>query len=213
MVFAILTVCFSCATLLGQTFTGTQLGRSNRLNCLLQINPDKTVNFIYDQDQNGVYGEYLGSWTHLGDSVFQIEAVLTIGQFYTMDSGYGVINIPLLTPEVAQLLNPLIVTYANGAFRRVSGLDRQGRPKICLKIPKNDLLFRDAIGADYYTLSIPHRHPVTGKSLAFTIHYGSAASFTSGEKIGFKVRIKNGFLETFGTPPIQTGAFKLRKKT
>jgi hypothetical protein len=209
--FTILALCIFSLSTSGQTYSGTQLGRSKRLNCLLRINADSTVNFIYDQDENGLYAEYLGTIKRVSDSIFHIAAVMTLGQLYCMAHRPDMIYIQL-EPDIAQQLGQITLTYSNGVFSRLSGYDRRGRSKMRIKVPMDQNLFNSTKGTDYYTLSIPDKHPITGKSLVFKIYNGSVASFQSGKKIDFEVRIKNGVLWTVGEPPLETGHFKLRKK-
>ncbi len=209
VVFIILALCLFSLSSSAQTYSGTQLGRSKRLNCLLRINADSTVNFIYDQDENGVYAEYLGTIKRVSDSTFHIAAVMALGQSYCMSNGEIQIG---FESAIAQELGQITLTYANGTFRRLLPLDRRGRSKMGFEIPVDRKLFNSNKGTDYYTLSIPRKHPITGKALTFKIGFGSAATFQSGEKIDFEVRIKNGVLWTVGKPPIETWHFKLRKK-
>lgn len=211
VVFTVLALCLFSLSSSGQTYSGTQLGRSKRLNCQLRINADSTVNFIFDQDENGLYAEYLGTIKRVSDSTYHIVAVLTLGQFYCKAHRPDMIYIQL-EPDIAQQLGQITLTYSNGVFTRLSGYDRRGRSKMRINVPMDQNLFNSNKGTDYYTLSIPHKHPVTGKSLVFKIYNGSVASFQSGEKIDFEARIKNGVLWTLGEPPLETGHIKLRKK-
>ncbi len=211
--FTILAICASSLFASGQTYIGTSLKRiyQNTYNCQLRINADSSVNFIYDQDGNVVYGEYLGTISRVNDSIFHIAAVQTLGQDIRKAHRPGSSDIGL-DSAIAQQLGLITLTYSNGVFTRLSSCDRRGRSKSYLKIPANKELFNSTKGTDYFTLTIPRKHPITGKSLAFKIDYFSEASFTSGEKIDFDVQIKNGVLWTIGEPPLQIGHFKLRKK-
>lgn len=211
VVFIILALCLFSLSSSGQTYSGTQLGRSKRLNCQLRINRDSTVNFIRDQDENGLYAEYLGTINRVSDSIFHIAAVMTLGQLYCKAHRPDMIYIQL-EPDIAQQLGQITLTYSNGVFTRLSGYNRRGRSKLRIHVPMDQNLFNSTKGTDYYTLSIPQKHPITGKSLVFKIYNESVASFQSGEKIDFEVRIKNGVLWTVGEPPLDTGHFKLRKK-
>jgi hypothetical protein len=211
VVFTVLALCLLSLSSSGQTYSGTQLGRSKRLNCQLRINADSTVNFIYDQDENGLYAEYLGTINRVSDSTYHIVAVLTLGQFYCKAHRPDMIYIQL-EPDIAQQLGQITLTYSNGAFTRLSGYDRRGRSKMRIHVPVDQNLFNSTKGTDYYTLSIPQKHPITGKPLNFKIYNGSVASFISGNQLDFSVRIKNGVLWTVGEAPLISGHFKLREK-
>jgi len=88
-----------------------------------------------------------------------------------------------------------------------------GQPINLLKIPINKKLFNQKKGMDYITITINRKNFLTDNFLSFKIPFGSAASFTSGQKITFDLIIKNNNLWTVGQPPLQTGHFKLGKKS
>ena len=194
----------------GQTFSASKQGRSERLNVTLRINPDSSVNFQLDQDENGLYVEYLGRITQKSDSTYRIQAIITLGQFYCKGWGWDTILIQL-DPEIAQELHKITLTFANGQFTRLSGSDRLGKSKRLLRIPYQKKWFNRRKGSDFYTLSIPRKNPITGEPLVFKIYFGSAPTFTSGQKIDFEVQIQDHQLWTLHPPPLQSGPFKLQQ--
>ena len=66
---------------------------------------------------------------------------------------------------------------------------------------------------DFITITINRKNFLTDNFLSFKIPFGSAASFTSGQEITFDLIIENNKLWTVGQPPLQTGHFKLDKKS
>lgn len=195
-----------------QTYGNSNLGKSKRLNVLLRINPDNTVNMVLDQDENGLYAEYLGNIKQINDSIFHITATLSIGQFYMMAHRPNEIII-VMDPAAAPILDKITLTYSNGVFVRRSCLDKRARPKTQLDFPVTEKLLNNKKGSDFYTLSISRKGIITGAPLNFKIEYGSAASFTAGRKIEFDIQMNDRFLWTFGEPPLQSGLFKLERKS
>jgi len=73
---------FSANVSFGQTFIGKQSDKLKSYNCSFRINKDSSINFIYDRNMNGVYGEHYGSIKHSNGTLFRVSATMTIGQFY-----------------------------------------------------------------------------------------------------------------------------------
>lgn len=198
---------------LGQTFIGKQSDKLKRYNCTFRINKDSSINFIYDRDFNGVYGEHNGTIKKVNDTLFRVSATMTIGQFYMKSFDNDTIYIQL-DSNIARQLNKISMEYTDGKTRKhLQGYDRNGNPISLLKIPVDKKLFNERKGTDYVTIIINRKNFLTDNFLFFKIPFGSAASFTSGQKFEFDIVIKNNRLWTIGQPPLQTGHFKLDKKS
>ena len=196
----------------GQTFIGTSTDKMKAYNCTLRINNDSTINFIYDRHENGVYGEHLGLIKKINDTLFHISVTMTVGQFYMKSFNNDTLYIQI-DSSIARQLDVIEVEYSNRTIRKqLQGYDNLGKPIRLLKIPIDKKLFNEKKGTDFLTISINRKNNITNKFLTFTIPFGSAASFTKGQKEDFNVVIKNGQLFTTDNPPLQTGHFKLKIK-
>jgi hypothetical protein len=140
--------------------------------------------------------------------LFQIEAELTLGQFYRMAHGFDIAF--RVDAALVPKLPKITVTYANGVFTHRRPYNRYGKC-IGVRIPAVPEWFNDSPGSNYYTISIPRKNPITGQALEFKIYYGSGAGFECGEKLNFNVCIQGGQLWTVGQAPLQWGHFRLRK--
>jgi|JI10StandDraft_1071094.scaffolds.fasta_scaffold149724_1 hypothetical protein len=197
----------------GQTFIGKQSNKFKIYNCSIRINKDSSVNFIYDRDLNGVYGDHYGSINKINDTLFRVSATMTIGQFYMKSFNNDTIYIQL-DSNIARQLDKIQIEYTDGKTRKqLQGYDRMGNPVRLLKVPVDKKLFNEKKGMDFITITINRKNFLTDNFLSFKIPFGSAASFTSGQKITFDVIIKTNKLWTVGQPPLQTGHFKLDKKS
>ena len=206
-------ILISATVSFGQTFIGKQSEKLKRYNCTFLINKDSTINFIYDRDFNGVYGEHTGTIKKINDTLYRISATMSIGQFYMKSFDNDTIYIQL-DSNIARQLDKIQIEYTDGKTRKqLQGYDRTGQPIDLLKIPVDKKLFNEKKGMDYITITINRKNFLTDNFLSFKIPFGSAASFTSGQKFTFDVVIKNNKLWTVGQPPLQTGNFKLDKKS
>lgn len=197
----------------GQTFSGKQLEFSKSYNYSFRINKDSSVNFIYAKEFNGVYGDHYGSIKQINDTLFSVSATMTIGQFYMKTFNNDTIYIQL-DSNIARQLDIIQIEYSDGKTRKqLQGYDRMGNPIRVLKVPVDKKLFNEKKGMDFVTITINRKNFLTDNFLSFKIPYGSGASFTSGQKIIFDVVIKRNKLWTVGQPPLQTGHFKLDKKS
>lgn len=206
-------ILISTSVSFGQTFIGKKSDKLKRYNCTFRINKDSSINFVYSRDFNGVYGEHIGTIKKLNDTLFRVSATMTIGQFYTRSFDNDAIYIQL-DSTIARQLNKISIEYTDGKTRKhFQGYDRKGKPIRMLKIPVDKNLFNENKGTDYVTIIINRKNFLTDNFLTFKIPFGSSVSFTSGQKIEFDIAIKNNKLWTVGQPPLQTGHFKLDKKS
>ena len=215
MKISILTLMFliSVNVLFGQTFIGKQSDKLKRYNCSFHINKDSSINFIYDRNFNGVYGDHYGSIKKINDTLYRVSATMTIGQFYMKSFDNDTIYIQL-DSIIARQLDKIQLAYTDGKTReQLQGYDRMGNPIRLLKILVDKKLFNEKKGIDFITITINRKNFLTDNFLSFKIPFGSAASFTSLQKITFDAVIKNNKLWTIGQPPLQTGHFKLDKKS
>lgn len=197
----------------GQTFIGKQSDKLKRYNCTFHINKDSSIIFIYDRDFNGIYGEHKGTINKINDTLYRVSATMTIGQFYMKSFGKDTFYIQL-DSDIARQLDKISIEYSDGkTIKHLQGYDRNGNPRDLLKIPVDKNLFNEKKVAGYVTIIINRKNFLTENFLTFKIPFGSAASFTSGQKIEFDIVIKNNRLWTVGKPPLQTGHFKLEKKS
>lgn len=197
----------------GQTFIGKQSDKLKRYNCSFRINKDSSINFIYDRDFNGIYADHRGTIKKLNDTFYRVSATMAIGQFYMKSFDNDTIYIQV-DPNIARQLDKIQIEYTDGKTRKqLQAYDRTGNPIELLKIPVDKKLFNEKKGTDYITITINRKNFLTDNFLSFKIPFGSAASFTSGQKITFDVEIKDNKLWTVGQPPLQTGHFKLDKKS
>lgn len=192
----------------GQTFVGTS---TDLYNCILRINKDSTVNFIYDRDNKSVYGEHIGTIKRLNDTLFHISTTMTFGQFYmksfTDDTLYIAID-----KTVALELDNISIIYSNKTQKHFAGYDKQRQPIELLKIPIDKKLFNTQKGTNIVTIIINRKNFLSDNFLTFEIPFGSAASFTKGQQEDFYVVIKNGQLYSTKNQPLQTGHFKLKRE-
>lgn len=197
----------------GQTFITKQSSGLKKIDCTFHINKDSSVHFIYQRDNRGIYGEHTGTIQKLNDTLFRVSATLTIGQFYMKSFDKDTIYIQLDT-NIARQLDKIQMEYSDGRTRKLlQGYDRMGQPIGILKIPIDKNLFNKRKGLDYVTITINRKNFLSDSFLAFKIPFGSAASFSSGQMIMFDVAIKNNKLWTVGQPPLQTGHFRLERKS
>jgi hypothetical protein len=208
-VMILMSVCVS----FGQTFIGQQSDKLKRYNCTFRINKDSSINFIYNRDFNGIYGDHNGTIKKINDTLYSVSATMTIGQFYMKTFDIDTIYIQL-DSNIARQLDKIEIEYSDGKTRKqLQGYDRMGQPINLLKIPIDKKLFNQKKRMDYITITINRKNFLTDNFLSFKIPFGAAASFTSGEKITFDIVIKENKIWTVGEPPLQTGHFKLEKKT
>jgi hypothetical protein len=192
----------------GQTFVGTS---TKLYNCTIRINKDSTVNFIYDRDNNGVYGEHIGTIKRINDTLFHISATMTIGQFYMKSFEEDTLYIAI-DKTIALELDKISIIYSNKTQKHFAGYDKQGQSIDLLKIPIDKKLFNKQKGTNIVTIIINRKNFLSDNFLTFEIPFGSAASFTKGQQEDFYVVIKEGQLYTTKNQPLQTGHFKLKMK-
>lgn len=206
-------ILISASVSFGQTFMGKQSEKLKRYNCTFRINKDSSINFIYDRDFNGIYGDHIGTIRKINDTLYRVSATMTIGHFYMKSFDNDTIYIQV-DSSIARQLDKIQIEYTDGKTRKhLQAYDRTGNPIELLKIPVDKNLFNEKKGTDYITITINRKNFLTDNFLSFKIPFGSTASFTSGQKITFDVVIKDNKLWTVGHPPLQTGNFKLDKKS
>lgn len=199
-------------TLFGQVYSGQNLQRFGKYNCVLRINNDNTVNFIYNNNNDNTgYGDHYGKIKKLNDTLFHISAIMTIGQFFEMAPYTDSIFVSI-DHKITKGLGKLKIAYSNGGFKEYTNYNKNGIDDGYIKIKVNKNLFNRAKGKNYFNLSIDRKNSITQKPLVFKIPFGSAAYFTGNEKLEFDVVIKNGYLWSVGKPPLQTGHFKLKRE-
>lgn len=208
----LLTLILTNTVLFGQTLFRTSKDKMKAYNCTLRINKDSTINFIYESQSNGVYGEHIGMINKINDTLYRISATMTIGQFCMKSYDKDTIYIQL-DSIIARQLDKIQIEYSDGKTRKqLQGYDRSGNPIGLLKMPVDKKLFNEKKGKDFITITINRKNFLTDSFLSFRIPFGSAASFTKGQQEEFYVVIKNGQLFATGNPPLQTGHFKLKIK-
>ena len=200
---------FSSYAAFGQIFTGTSTDKVNAYNCTIRINQDSTVNFVYHSKGNGIYAEHEGRIVQLNDSLFHIDATLTIGQFYMKSYHEDTLYIKM-DSTIALYLDKILVAYSNGSFKNYQGYDSIGNSLRHLKIPIDKTIFNAKKGNNFVNITINRRNLITYELLSFEIPFGAAVWFTKGEKLAFDVIIKNEQITTTALPPLQTGHFRLK---
>ncbi len=192
----------------GLIFSGTS---TELYNCTFRINKDKTINFVYDIDKNGIYAEHTGTIKKINDTMYHVKATMTIGQFYMKSYHRDTLYISI-DSTVAKELDKISVDFSNNTQKHFSVYDKNGEPISLLKIPIDKRVFNNRKGTNTVKITINRKNILTDNFLTFEIPYGSASSFTKGDKQDFYVVIKNDQLNSIKIAPIQTGHFKLKKK-
>jgi hypothetical protein len=210
--FITLFLVFSSAFAIGQVYSGNS---AVDYWCLLRINKDSTVNFVYSLNYNEFYGENKGTIKKISDSTYHVSVKMVFGKSATMgqstygdvvqkstDSAYFKIDTPYV-----HLKDTVIIKYANGQTQNYIPY-KQGRHIVFVPDKK---LFNDKPGSNYYKAFIKRKNPITGQQLSFKVTIHSAPFFESGSRLNFDVIIKNSTLHTIGEPNIETGQFALTK--
>ncbi|RFS18595.1 hypothetical protein [Emticicia sp. C21] len=199
-------------TLFGQLYSGRIPDFQD--DCLLRINPDSTIDFVYSREDIGTYADHYGKIQKLNDTLFHISATMTIGQFSNKTRRDSIFV--SLDSNVINKLGKIKIAYSNGSFKEYNFEEYNnykrnvvGDRYIKIKINKN--LLNSSPGKNFITIAIERKNPITQKPLVFKIPLGSAPAFSGGENLEFDVVIKNGYLWTTGEPPANTGDFKLKK--
>ena len=134
-------ILISVSVSFGQTFIGKQSEKLKRYNCTFRINKDSSINFIYDREFNGVYGEHYGTIKQVNDTLYRISATMTIGQFYMKSFDNDTIYIQL-DSIIARQLDKIEIEYSDRKTRKqFQGYDRMGNPIGLLKVPVDKKLF------------------------------------------------------------------------
>lgn len=197
----------------GQTFEGYTTDDYKSYHCLLQIQPDSSITFIYNQTQNTVYAEFVGHLRKKTDSTYLINAELAIGQFMMKSFDPDTFYIQL-APQIAVQLDKIEIEYTNHVRQLLQGYDRiDDSPYLMLKIPINATNFNASDGKNTLKITINRKNGVTHEWVSFTIHYGSAAYIISKAPLELEVSLKNGIVKSVGKKPLQTGHFILKKVT
>lgn len=194
----------------GQTFEGFSTDERNDYHCLLQINPDSSITYIFDRDRNGIYAEYVGNIRRVTDSTYSVNAELGLGQFYMKSLSKDTFYIQL-EPTIARALDTIEVQFPNQKSSLcLKGYDQNHQPLTVLKVPVDNKLFNSTKGSDVVKITVPRKNSITGKPISFTIPYGSAASITQGDKMEFEIKIKQGTIESIGKRMDLTGPIRLK---
>jgi hypothetical protein len=195
----------------GQTFIGTSTDNQQAYTFAMRINKDSSIHFIYNRPNNSVYGEFSGTIRHIQDTLYRITATMTIGQFFMKSFDPDTFYIQL-DSNIARKLDKIQVEYSDRNTRKqLQGYDRSGNPISLLKMPIDKKLFNEKKGTNFLTITINRKNFLSDNFLDFAIPFGSAASFTSGQKVDFYVVIQQGQLISAGQPPLQTGHFQLKQ--
>lgn len=195
----------------GQTYIGASTDNQQAYTCAMRIYKDSTIHFIYNRQNNSIYGEYSGTIHHIQDTLYRITATMTVGQFFMKSFAPDTFYIQL-DSNIARQLDKIQVEYTDGSTRKqLQGYDRAGNPISLLKIPIDKKLFNEKKGTNFATITINRKNFLSDNFLSFTIPFGSAASFTSGQHEAFYVVIQHDQLISAGEPPVQTGHFQLKE--
>src|ERR1035438_601803 len=79
--FITLFLLFSITFAIGQTYSGNS---AVDYWCLLRINKDSTVNFVYSLNYNEFYGENKGTIKKISDSTYHVSVKMVYGKSATM---------------------------------------------------------------------------------------------------------------------------------
>lgn len=188
----------------------------DRYHCLLRINKDSSINFIYNLDKNWLYAQYNGTIKKINDTLYHISAKLNFGKFdnkrlylydtishITNDTDYFGITIPYINFN-----DTIIIKYANGKIQNYIPYNKQNKHSFFALDKK---LFNERSGSNFYTIMLKRENEITGQPLDFRVSFGSAPTFESGEELNFDVVITNNKLWNTGMPILQTGRFILAK--
>ncbi|GAB3519325.1 hypothetical protein [Emticicia fontis] len=183
-------------------------------DCLLRINQDRTVDFVYSGDDLSSYADHRGKIRKLNDTLFHISAIMSVGQFSQKARKDSIFI--TLDSNITDQLGKIKIIYSNGSskefnFNEYNHYKRNVVGDRHLKIKANHTLFNSTKGKDYILIAVERKKPITQEPLVFRIPFGSAPSFSGGEELEFDVVIKNDYLWTTGEPPANTGDFKLKK--
>lgn len=152
--------------LFGQTFFWTSTDKMKAYNCTIRINKDSTLNFIYDRQSNGVYGEHIGTLSKITDTLYKISATMTIGQFQLKSFNKDTIYIQL-DSNIARQLDIIQVENSEGKGRtQFQGYDRLGNQIGLIKMPVDMKLFMPV--ANFLNPQIDIL-PQSGTGLAITV--------------------------------------------
>jgi hypothetical protein len=199
------------STLQGQSFSGVSVDKRNGYQCEFRINKDSTINFIYHRPDNVIYAEYRGTIKRKNDSLFYVEATMQIGQFYMKSFDTDTFYIQL-KDEIGLQLDKIEFEFSDKSTKNYQGYTREGKAIALIKVPIDKKKFSEKKGSDNLTLRINRKNFISNDFLNFKIPFGSAASFSMGEKIEFDVILQKGQLVSTGKAPIQTGHFKMFQK-
>lgn len=199
-------------SLFGQLYSGRIPDYKD--NCLLRINQDSTVDFIYSGYDMGTYADHYGKIQRLNDTLFHISAIMSVGQF--MQKGRRDSIFVTIDSNITNQLGKIKIAYSNGSFKEFSFTEYNSYKKNevgdrHLMMKMNKTLFNQSKGKDYIHIFIERLNPITQKPIVLKIPFGSAPSFSGGEELEFDVVIKNDYLQTIGEPPSNRGHFKLKK--
>ena len=130
--FITLFLLFSITFAIGQTYSGNS---AVDYWCLLRINKDSTVNFVYSLNYNEFYGENKGTIKKISDSTYHVSVKLVYGKSATMgqstyddvvkktyDSSYFRVDTPYV-----HLKDTVIIKYANGQTQNYIPYNKQGK--------------------------------------------------------------------------------------
>ncbi len=210
--FITLFLLFSSTFAIGQTYSGNSVVD---YWCLLRINKDSTVNFVYSLNYNEFYGETKGSIKKISDSTYHVSVKMVFGKSATMgQSSYGDViqkssdsaYFKIDTPYV-HLKDTVLIKYANGQTQKYIPY-KQGKHT---GFSPDKKLFNEKPGSNYYKAFIKRKNPITGQQLSFKVTIHSSPFFESGKWLNFDVIIKDNRLRTKGDPDIETGQFTLSK--
>src|SRR5690606_10146984 len=136
---------------------------------------------------------------------------MTIGQFYMKSYHLDTLYISI-DSTIARELDKISIEFSNKTQKHFAGYDKKGEPISLLKIPIDKSIFNNRKGTNTVKLIINRKNILSDNFLTFEIPFGSAASFTKGDKEDFYVVINNEQLNTIKSAPLQTGNFKLKRK-
>ena len=204
---------FSVTFVKGQLYCGNST--SNNW-CLLRINNDSSINFVYSRNLNEFYGEHKGTIKKINDTVYHITATMIIGKsgdkrsptYDTTNHSTNNIDYFQIDTPYVHLKDTVIIQYANGQSQKYVPYDHGEHTYFI----HDEKFFSKKPGVNYYyKVIINRKNAITGQQLFFRIPFHSIPIFESGKKLSFNVIIKNNILWTTEDPGLDIGQFILTK--
>ena len=161
----------------------------------LKINNDSTILLVRS---GSTYDEYTGSIKSINDTLFNIDANLVFCQ--TKCRAIGDFLFYLTTDSIVRRAHPNIkVTYSNTKTIEYPFVDKNN-----MIIPLNKKLFNSNPDKNHFRVSLGHKNPITQEEVINEYNLSDEYCMTIyiGNKVNFKVKIKNGVLKSEGKDQI-----------